>query len=249
MLLAACFGIAAVVSPAQTSSAPTQGPDGGTLYFVPGIDVLPFSALPFTGIETIVRVRTLPDGGTITSTLTAKVLRDNQGRLYRERHHFAAADVDSQKTLYEFYVLDPSAHTRTDCTVATRQCVVTPYHPRLTYPQMPVGPFDNGKRIGARDVLGQKTIGDLNTVGTREIVTFTPGSIGNDKPVSISRDLWYSPELKTNLQVVRNDPRDGVVTVQLNIQSRSDPDPSSFALPAGYRIVPPHTPPPVLPTN
>jgi hypothetical protein len=239
----------AVSLPAQTSAPPAHGPDGGTQTFVAGIDVLPFTGLPFSATETIVRVRALADGGTITSTLTAKVLRDSQGRLYRERHRFAAADADPQKTLYEFYVLDPSTHTRTDCTIATKQCVVTPYRPRLSFPEMPVGSFDNGKRTGSREALGEKTIEDLNTIGTRETVTLAPGTIGNDKPLNLSRDLWYSPDLKTNIQVVRTDPRDGVITVQLNLQSRSEPDPSNLAVPAGYRVVPPHSPPPIVPTN
>ncbi len=234
---------------AQTVAPPAHGPDGGTQTFIAGIDVLPFAGLPFSASETIVRVRTLADGGTITSTLTAKVLRDNQGRLYRERHHFATADADPQKTLYEFYVLDPSAHTRTDCTVPTKQCVVTAYRPRMSFPEMPVGSFDNGKRVGSREALGEKTIEDLNTVGTRETVTLAPGAIGNDKQLTLSRDFWYSPDLKTNLQVVRTDPRDGVITIQLNIQSRSETDPSNFAIPAGYKVVPPHSPPPVVPSN
>ncbi len=114
---------------------------------------------------------------------------------------------------------------------------------------MPVGSFDGGKRVNSRESLGEKMIQDLNTIGTRESVTFAPGTMGNDKSLTISRDLWYSPDLKTNLQVVRSDPRDSTVTIQLNIQSRGEPDPSSFAVPSGYTIVPPHTPPPVLPSN
>ena len=239
----------ALCSSAQTTPPATHGPDGGTQTFVSGIDVLPFTGLPFSATETIVRVRSLSDGGTITSTLTAKVLRDSQGRLYRERHHFAAADADPQKTLYEFYILDPTTHTRTDCTVFNHQCVVTPYHPRLSFPQMPVGSFANGTRVGSRESLGEKMIQDLNTTGTRESVTIAPGVLGNDKSLTLTRDFWYSPDLKTNLQVVRTDPRDGTVTIQLNIDSRGEPDPSSFAIPSGYRIVAPHTPPPVLPSN
>jgi hypothetical protein len=234
---------------AQTGTTPTRGPDGGTETFVTGIEVLPYPGLPFTGSETIVRLRTLPDGASITSTLTAKKVRDSQGRIYDERHHFTGGDVDSQKTLYQFQILDPTTHTRTDCIVATKQCVVTPYHPRLTFAQMPVGTFDNGRRVGSREALGEKMIDDLNTIGTRESVTLAPGTIGNDKQVTLSRDFWYSPELKTNLQVIRNDPRDGVITLSLVIQSRTEPDPSSFAVPAGYRVVPPHSPPPPVPSN
>lgn len=248
VLLATSLALS-TISSAQTNPAVAHGPDGGTRTFVSGIDVLPFTGLPFSATETIVRVRTLPDGSTITSTLTAKVLRDNQGRLYRERHHFATTDADPQKNLYEFTIFDPTNHTLTACTVATKQCEVAPYHPRLSFPQMPVGSFDGGTHVGSREALGEKVIEDVNTIGTRETDTIAPGAIGNDKPLTLTRDFWYSPDLKTNLQVVRTDPRDGVITIQMNIQSRTDPDPSSFAVPDGYRVAAPHAQPTALPAN
>lgn len=248
VFLLSSLALAAGIS-AQTNPTPTHGPDGGTETFVTGIEVLPYPGLPFTATETVVRVRTLSDGGTITSTLTVKKVRDSQGRIYDERHHFTGGDMDTQKTLYQFEIFDPTAHTRTDCIVATKQCVITSYRPRFTFAQMPVGSFDNGKRVGSREALGEKMIDDLNTIGTRESVTLAPGTIGNDKQVTLSRDFWYSPELKTNIQVIRTDPRDGVITLSLAIQSRSEPDPSSFSVPAGYRVVPPHSPPPLVATH
>jgi hypothetical protein len=114
---------------------------------------------------------------------------------------------------------------------------------------MPVGSFDGGTHVGSREALGEKVIEDMNTIGTRETDTIASGAIGNDKPLTLTRDFWYSPDLKTNLQVVRTDPRDGVVTIQMNIQSRTDPDPSSFAVPNGYRVAPPHAQPTTLPSN
>jgi hypothetical protein len=52
----------------------------------------------------------------------------------------------------------------------------------------------------------------------------------------LSREFWYSPDLKTNLAVTRKDPRVGTQAITLIILSRSDPDPSVFTVPTGYRV-------------
>lgn len=228
--------LATCVSSLQAQSAPVRGPDGNTRTTTPGIDVLPYPNRPFSGTDTIVRTRVIEGGGTITTSLTAKVVRDSQGRLYRERHYFATADVDPQKTLYEFTVFDPISHTRTICTLAARQCTVTNYHPQFSYRMQPTGAFDKGKRFLARENLGQQSIGGLPTTGTREITTISPGTVGNDKEITLSREFWYSPDLQTNLTVTRKDPSEGTVDIHLNVLSRDEPDPSVFVIPANYTV-------------
>jgi hypothetical protein len=230
------FALTASALPAQTDSALTRGPDGHTRSRTPGIVVLPYPDLPFFGSYTTVRTVVLPDGSTVTTSVTSKVARDSQGRLFRESHRFAPLNTDPRKTLIEFYIFDTPAHTRTTCVVFTKHCVVTRYRPQLSFAEMPVGPFDNGRRFLSREALGQKTIEDLNVIGTRETETIAPGTLGNDKQLTLTRDFWYSPDLKTNLQVLRSDPREGIITVQLNLDSRSDPDPSTFAVPSGYTV-------------
>jgi len=221
---------------AQTASAPPRGPDPVTKSFTPGIDVLPYPNLPFSGTDTIVETRPIEGGGAIINALTARVVRDSQGRIYRERHHFAPQGTDPQKTLYQFYILDPATSTQTDCTIATHQCVINGYHPQLSVWLMPPGPFDQGRQLLVRDSLGEHPIGDLNTIGTRETITVSPGTYGNDRPLTLTREFWYSPDLKTNLVVTRSGPRLGTFDIHLDVQSRDEPSPDIFAIPAGYTI-------------
>jgi hypothetical protein len=213
-----------------------RGPDGGPSIKVPGIDVPNYPGLPFSGVDNIVWTRTSADGGITTLYTSAKVARDSQGRLYRERHHFAPADVDQSKTLYAFYFLDPVSHSRTDCELATHLCTVTNYRSLYTSAPRPVGPFDNGRRYLARDSLGTQTLDDLSVTGTREITTVSPGATGNDRPLVSTREFWYSTELKTNVMVTRLDPQSGTQAIHLVVQSRSDPDPAIFEIPAGYTV-------------
>jgi hypothetical protein len=214
---------------AQTASVPERS-------FTPGIEVLPYPNLPFSGTDTIVQTRLIDGGGSVVTSLTAQVARDSQGRVYRERRSFAPQGADPQKTLYEFYILDPTSKTRTDCAIATHHCVVTGYRPQLSVRLMPAGPFDQGRQLLVRDSLGQQSIGDLATIGTRETITVSAGTFGNDRPLTLTREFWYSPDLKTNLAVTRSDPRLGTFNIHLNVQSRDEPSPDLFTISADYTI-------------
>jgi len=234
------FLLAIPVSPAASARAqalPLQrGPDSTMKTFVPGIDVLPFPGLPFSGTDKIVWTRPLEGGGSVSSYEEAKVVRDGQGRLYRERHHFAPANVDPESTLYEFYIQDPVSRTSTVCDRATRLCHITNYKPRFSFAAQAVGSFDQGRQYLTRESLGAHYIGDLSAAGTLERTTISPGTIGNDQILTLSREFWYSADIKANLSVTRKDPRQGTQAITLSILSRSEPDPSIFAVPSGYRI-------------
>jgi hypothetical protein len=220
-----------------TAQAPAErGPDNGPRTIIPGIEVPPFPNLPFSAVDHITWTRTTEGGATTTLYITARIVRDGQGRIYREHHHFGMADVDPAKTMYEFYILDPSAATRTACDLATHLCTITDYHPRLNPTLMPVGPFDNNRRYLARESLGTQTLDDLPVTGTRETTTIAPGTVGNDHEVVSSREFWYSADLKTNLAVTRKDPHNGTQALHLTVQSRSEPDPALFAIPSGYTV-------------
>jgi hypothetical protein len=82
-----------------------------------------------------------------------------------------------------------------------------------------------------RESLGHKFADDLPVVGTREIITIAAGAIGNDRNLTLTREFWYSPDLKTNIAATRTDPREGTQVIRLAILSRGEPDPSAFTVP------------------
>jgi hypothetical protein len=239
LLLATLVGISSLraqTGPPQSTAPVQRGPDGEIRTSVPGVEVLPLPGMPFTGRGHTTFTRSADGGVSLTSYLEANVGRDSQGRVYRERHHFGPADVNPQKTLYESYVLDPIAHTRTACYYPTRRCTITSYHPTLSFAVLPAGPYDQGQRFLTRETLGNQTMEDLPVIGTREITTYAAGVIGNDQPVTSTREFWYSTDLKTNLAVTRKDPREGNVVVHLSIYSRAEPDPAIFATPPAFTV-------------
>jgi hypothetical protein len=221
---------------AQTSSQPQRGPDAGSQTRVAGVEVLPFTGIPFETKDTITWTRPLDGGGTVTTYEESNVARDSSGRIYRERHRFISVGGNPQSTLIESYVLDPIAHTRTGCDPVTRHCVITTYLGRLSFTAQPVGSYANGTRYLDRQSLGPKSIDGIDVIGTLETTSIAPGTIGNDQPLTISREFWYSPSLQTNLAVTRKDPREGVQDIRLSILSRGEPDAKVFAIPSGFTV-------------
>ena len=74
-------------------------------------------------------------------------------------------------------------------------------------------------------------------VGSRIIHGINAGSIGNEKPIEIVYERWYSKELQLIIFSKYYDPRYGEQTYRLTNISRNNPDKTLFELPVDYRIV------------
>jgi hypothetical protein len=84
--------------------------------------------------------------------------------------------------------------------------------------------------------LGTKTIEGVQAVGTLSRSTIPAGTIGNDKDLVITRETWYSPELKLVIQSTQNDPRFGQTSYSLKNIQQGSPDEALFQVPADYKI-------------
>jgi hypothetical protein len=65
--------------------------------------------------------------------------------------------------------------------------------------------------------------------------------MGNEKPITIVREVWYSNELQTVVMSKRSDPWSGETTYTLNNIQRTEPDAALFTVPADYTVTPGHT--------
>lgn len=86
--------------------------------------------------------------------------------------------------------------------------------------------------------LGKQIFEGVEAEGVRTITTIPTGAIGNERPIEIVFERWYSPELQLTLYSKHYDPRFGEQTYTIKELIRSEPDPSLFSLPSGYRIAP-----------
>ena len=86
--------------------------------------------------------------------------------------------------------------------------------------------------------LGTRTIEGVNAQGERRTHTIESGDIGNDRPIVIMDEHWYSPDLHVEVKSMHSDPRTGEDDTDLINIVRGEPDPSLFQLPAGYQPSP-----------
>jgi len=96
--------------------------------------------------------------------------------------------------------------------------------------------LDNGEESGKTESLGTKAIEGIQVTGTRSVNTIPAGAIGNDKDIVVTRETWYSSELKLVIQSTQDDPRFGETTYSLTNLQRNEPDGGLFQIPTGYKV-------------
>jgi hypothetical protein len=84
--------------------------------------------------------------------------------------------------------------------------------------------------------LGKQTIEGVEVEGTRSTITIAAGEIGNELPIQIVFERWYSPELQQIVMSKQTDPRFGETTYRLTGINRSEPARALFEVPADYTI-------------
>jgi hypothetical protein len=91
-------------------------------------------------------------------------------------------------------------------------------------------------RKSAGESLGKQMIEGVNAEGTRNVTTLDTGTIGNDRPIQITGESWYSADLQMVVMSKHSDPRTGDESFHLTNINRSEPAAYLFQAPAGYQI-------------
>jgi len=95
---------------------------------------------------------------------------------------------------------------------------------------------DNSREQVSRQDLGQRSIDGVNARGSRTTTVIAAGAIGNEQPIRIVSEEWFSPDLQVLVMTRHNDPRSGETTYTLSNIVRAEPDRSLFELPADYSL-------------
>jgi hypothetical protein len=221
---------------------------------------------PYSATAVTEMTQTLGDGNQIIRKSEAILYRDREGRTRREQtllavgNWTAAGNPPHGITINDpvagvFYDLDPSANTARKVATAPNKLAVLTELDKVKMEQAKVatkmkeasgeqtvsvkvaGP--NQARLEAekkKESLGKQMIEGVMAEGRRFTLTIPAGAIGNTLPIEIVDEEWFSPELQMRVMTRHSDPRSGVTTYRLTNINRSDPDPSLFAVPAGYTI-------------
>lgn len=94
---------------------------------------------------------------------------------------------------------------------------------------------DSGNN-GSVESLPPQMINGILSQGTRTTETIPIGKIGNDRPINVVSERWYSNDLQMLVKSTSSDPRFGDSTYQLTNIVQTSPDPSLFQIPGDYTI-------------
>jgi hypothetical protein len=84
--------------------------------------------------------------------------------------------------------------------------------------------------------LEKQTIEGVSAEGTRMTHTIPAGAIGNEQPINIVDERWYSPELQTTVMTRHSDPRSGETVYRLTNINRTEPARTLFEVPSDYTL-------------
>ena len=98
-------------------------------------------------------------------------------------------------------------------------------------------PSTSSRYDSRTEELGERDLDGVSATGTRTVTTIPAGTIGNERDIEIVYERWYSKELELVVYSKHSDPRFGEQTYRLTNLVRSEPDPSLFTVPNGYRVL------------
>jgi hypothetical protein len=214
-----------------------------------GMFVTPVAGAPFVGQVAVQRTIIQPGGHTLTIHTTHMIARDAQGRIRNEVSTFLLPNSTAAPAVIRVLIYDPQNRLSTSLFPGTRTFRIFPVqHPPATDAPAgyasPAGSTQPPSQYANEQDLGTRTIAGLEVHGMRETQKIPAAQSGTGKDIVVTDEYWYSYDLKMNLSVKHADPRTGSVTMTVAQLTRIDPDPSLFAIPAGYKpYVPPQPPP------
>ena len=99
------------------------------------------------------------------------------------------------------------------------------------------GPGADGPKIDRKEEdLGTQTIEGVSAQGKRTTITFPAGFFGNERPLSVVDERWYSKDLQLFVMTKHSDPRSGETIYRMTNINRANPDASLFAPPSDYKV-------------
>jgi hypothetical protein len=101
-------------------------------------------------------------------------------------------------------------------------------------PMPPMPPMITPPGAGTKTSLGSRDFDGVRADGTRTTWTIPAGRIGNEKPIDVVSERWYSPELMLVVHSRFTDPRSGERIYQLENIKRAEPPAELFQAPPDF---------------
>jgi len=210
---------------------------------------------PLSGDFIVSHDTTLADGNRIHNESQSRIYRDAEGRVRREVGVDLATPTTGTVKRSMVVITDPVAVKRYMLNPDTKTAREMPMHgpkhqgeergEHINAMGGPGGPGavtvgvmggPGGPGEVTKEQLGTKAVNGLQAEGVRVTRTIPAGAIGNDKPIEVVTERWYSSDLQIAVMTVHTDPMMGTMTTKLVNVSRGDPDASLFQVPSDYKV-------------
>lgn len=193
---------------------------------------------PFSADVARTTHQVLADGTQINRTETGSIARDSAGRMRREMTLPAIGPLSASGQVPHIVFIRDNVDGKGYILNENRKTALT-----INLPNRSNRGPDAAKRARMnaqfeanvqKQSLGTKTTNGLTVEGTLYTRTIPAGRIGNDKPLVITTEEWYSSQLQMVVSRTRNDPRFGTTTYQLTNLELNEPPQSLFVVPPDY---------------
>lgn len=217
---------------------------------------------PYSAQAVTERVQILGDGNRIEQSTSGSVARDRQGRVRRDEG-LPGLNTSSGDAPHLVSIDDPVAGLHWTLDASTKTAIKIPLTKMKQIPLAGFVPPPPGEQktwfvstapapgepnvqiftktqtsdanVNKTD-LGTRTVEGVAAQGTRITRTLPAGAVGNQLPIVITTETWYSQDLKVLVMSKTDDPRMGETTYKLTDIQRSEPPANLFQVPDDYIV-------------
>lgn len=195
---------------------------------------------PFSAEILIENTRRLFDGSTVTNQSKGAVYRDREGRTRREQPLEAiggfsvVGDNGSPQKLVFINDFVGKTHYFLDLNRKIARKNQLPDN----RPPLP----ETESKDGKTESLGTKILEGVTVEGTRTTIEIPVGQIGNDKPIQVVTEKWFSNDLQVIVMSRHVDPLSGEHIFRLVNIKKGEPAADLFIVPNGFKIENPPRP-------
>jgi hypothetical protein len=204
---------------------------------------------PFSAVAVSETAQTLADGNHISRKTQSNLCRDSQGRVRREITLLGFGPLAASEQRKSFVVINDPVSGATYLLHPDQKTAEKMGKPFAKMGGAMGDAMRNKMSARQQEIangnlqeqdLGTQTIAGVTAQGTRLTRTIPAGQIGNEKPITIVHERWYSNDLEMVVMSKRSDPWSGETTYTLTNINRTEPDASLFTVPSGYTVTQGH---------
>lgn len=189
---------------------------------------------PFSAETVREESKRLFDGSLVKNEGRGLIYRDGEGRIRQEVPFekiggFPVLGTDNQP-IRLVQIIDFAAEEVYSLNTQSKRYFKIPLLKKL--------PFESkdSEQNGKEESLGTRTIEGIQAEGTKTTIEIPAGQIGNDKPIYVITEKWFSPELQTVILSKHIDPFAGEVVFRLVNIKLGEPAPELFKVPKDYKL-------------